>query len=228
MALYFRRRIGGYTGDCLGATQQAAEVAIYLAILGAVELAVVRHTRLDIESGRCYGQSEIGLADSFEQEFEQLRASLRDSYSAIYTSPLQRCVVLAERLGKPVRHDSRLLEYAFGDWEMQRWDDIDATRLDQWMQDFVNQRPPNGESLVDMQARVGEFMDELRARDYEHCLLVTHAGVIRCIWAYLLRIPLRQIFKIEVGYGGVLNCRLATDPQADVIYSRSPRDAEPV
>jgi adenosylcobinamide-GDP ribazoletransferase len=26
---YFRRRIGGYTGDCLGATQQIAELAIY-------------------------------------------------------------------------------------------------------------------------------------------------------------------------------------------------------
>ena len=30
---YFRRRIGGYTGDCLGATQQVAEVAIYLGLL---------------------------------------------------------------------------------------------------------------------------------------------------------------------------------------------------
>ncbi len=28
---YFVRRIGGYTGDCLGATQQGAELAIYLA-----------------------------------------------------------------------------------------------------------------------------------------------------------------------------------------------------
>ena len=29
----FKRRIGGYTGDCLGAIQQAAEVACYLALL---------------------------------------------------------------------------------------------------------------------------------------------------------------------------------------------------
>ena len=31
-ARYFRRRIGGYTGDCLGATQQLAELAVYLAL----------------------------------------------------------------------------------------------------------------------------------------------------------------------------------------------------
>jgi adenosylcobinamide-GDP ribazoletransferase len=30
---YFRRRIGGYTGDCLGATQQLCEVAFYLCLL---------------------------------------------------------------------------------------------------------------------------------------------------------------------------------------------------
>ncbi len=32
-ARYFLRRIGGYTGDCLGATQQLAELAFYLGML---------------------------------------------------------------------------------------------------------------------------------------------------------------------------------------------------
>lgn len=31
----FARRLGGYTGDCLGATQQVAELAIYLGLLAA-------------------------------------------------------------------------------------------------------------------------------------------------------------------------------------------------
>ncbi|MEO7576873.1 MAG: adenosylcobinamide-GDP ribazoletransferase [Massilia sp.] len=33
----FVRRIGGYTGDCLGAVQQVAEVAIYLSVLACVQ-----------------------------------------------------------------------------------------------------------------------------------------------------------------------------------------------
>ena len=38
-ARLFQRRLGGYTGDLLGATQQASELAIYLALLAASRLA---------------------------------------------------------------------------------------------------------------------------------------------------------------------------------------------
>ena len=34
-ARIFARRLGGYTGDCLGAAQQVAELAIYCGILAA-------------------------------------------------------------------------------------------------------------------------------------------------------------------------------------------------
>jgi len=30
---YMQKRIGGYTGDCLGAAQQVAEVLVYLVLL---------------------------------------------------------------------------------------------------------------------------------------------------------------------------------------------------
>ncbi|GAB2882216.1 adenosylcobinamide-GDP ribazoletransferase [Pseudoduganella ginsengisoli] len=36
LAMKFQRRIGGYTGDCLGAVQQAAEAMIYLCVLGSL------------------------------------------------------------------------------------------------------------------------------------------------------------------------------------------------
>jgi adenosylcobinamide-GDP ribazoletransferase len=38
-ALYFRRRIGGYTGDCLGAVQQTSELGFLVAALGALRAA---------------------------------------------------------------------------------------------------------------------------------------------------------------------------------------------
>lgn len=41
-ARYFRRRIGGYTGDCLGATQQLVELSVYLAVLSVLGPVFVR------------------------------------------------------------------------------------------------------------------------------------------------------------------------------------------
>lgn len=38
MARYFRRWLGGYTGDCLGATQQVAEIAFYLGVAAKLPL----------------------------------------------------------------------------------------------------------------------------------------------------------------------------------------------
>ncbi len=35
MGAWFQRRIGGFTGDCLGATQQVCEIGIYLAVCAA-------------------------------------------------------------------------------------------------------------------------------------------------------------------------------------------------
>jgi adenosylcobinamide-GDP ribazoletransferase len=37
LARLFARRIQGYTGDCLGAVQQASEVLIYLGILATMQ-----------------------------------------------------------------------------------------------------------------------------------------------------------------------------------------------
>ena len=37
-ARYFVKRIGGYTGDCLGATQQLAEIAVYFGLVIAIQV----------------------------------------------------------------------------------------------------------------------------------------------------------------------------------------------
>lgn len=37
LARKFNRRIGGYTGDCLGAVQQLSEVGFYLGLLASLQ-----------------------------------------------------------------------------------------------------------------------------------------------------------------------------------------------
>jgi alpha-ribazole phosphatase len=194
-----------------------------------MDIYLIRHTRVALDSGICYGQSEIELAPEFDQQLAELKQQLPQKFDAVYSSPLQRCTRLAEQFSAGIEQDDRLKEYNFGDWEMQPWDDINTAELYAWMQDFVQLRPPGGETLVEMFARVSQFMDELRQTGHQQSghqppenkqiLISTHAGVIRCVWAYLLQIPLAQIFKINVGYGKALKIHLGDNPDHDAVFT---------
>ena len=145
-----------------------------------------------VEPGVCYGQTDVDVASSFEEEAERVRLALEGCrFSRVFTSPLTRCVKLAEYcgFGGAVR-DSRLMEMNFGEWEMQRFDEISDPRLQLWYDDYIHIAPTGGESFLDQQRRIKEFMDELCAvptatrrqtgtsAGEESILVFTHAGVI--------------------------------------------------
>jgi len=105
----------------------------------------------------------------------------------------------------------------FGNWENKKWKDLDQTELNHWMADFINVKAPNGENLIELFERVEIFFDNLRLRQHKKVLIITHAGVIRCIWSYLLKIPLENIFKIPVGYNELFICELSKNSSIDMI-----------
>jgi len=166
---------------------------------------LLRHTALDIPAGVCYGQSEMPLAASYNQELAQVRRVLSTTTMDIcFSSPLQRCRRLAEDLHPDVAIDDRLLELNFGDWEMVRWEDMDRTQAAFWGNHFVTQRCPGGESFADLHQRVMGFWNELAARPpAENILVVTHGGVIRSILAHARRLPLEAAFAENIPYGAV-------------------------
>lgn len=109
------------------------------------------------------------------------------------------------------------MEMNFGDWEGKKWNQIDQIQLNTWMLDFVNVETPNGENLLNLFRRVSSILDELRNNPAQKVLLITHAGVIRCIFAYILDIPLHNLFKIPVEYQGILRFQLGKTPIEDSI-----------
>ncbi len=182
-----------------------------------MEVYIIRHTRLNAPPDTCYGQSEVPLCESFAEEVAEYKATLPYKFDYIFSSPLGRCYQLAKQFTEDVYTHPALLELNFGDWEMLPWNDIDQALLSAWMEDFVNTAPPDGESLASMYRRVAHFYDNLRRQAYQRVLIVTHAGVIRCTWAYLLQIPLHNIFKIPVGYGEVFCATMQESPENDRI-----------
>jgi len=168
-----------------------------------VELILIRHTTPDIDKGICYGQSDLDLASSFESELTRILKEL-GTQSKVYSSPLKRCRLLADRIGTEVRLDDRLMEMDFGDWELKPWNDIPTDEIQPWYDDYVNTRTNNGESLQLLNARVRSFFDELKALDDDIVVCVTHAGVIRVMNGIINELRLDQIFSLKVKYGEVL------------------------
>ena len=114
---------------------------------------------MQIEPGICYGQSDIDVAAGFADDLARTQVKLTDiGFDAVYSSPLQRCVKLAEGLNIGITlQDNRLKELHFGDWEMCAWDDIPREIFDVWAHDYANKSPPNGETFMQLQQRVLVF-----------------------------------------------------------------------
>ncbi len=175
-----------------------------------MKLTLIRHTALQIEAGICYGQSDIDVAASFASELASTQSKLSDiGFDAIYTSPLQRCVKLAEALdlgldsGK-VTQDERLKELHFGDWELRAWDDIPRDIFDAWAHDYANKAPPNGETFSQLQQRGIHFLAEMLAKHAnEHIAIISHGGMIRALLAHVLNMELKGLFRFTIDYGSV-------------------------
>ncbi len=183
-----------------------------------MEIHVIRHTHVAIGKDTCYGQIDVPLADTFTDEANNIKQKLPTDFDAVYHSPLSRCTFLANELGFETNiSDAALMEVNFGEWEGMKWNDINEDELNVWMKDFVLQKPPNGENLAEMFARVSVFFNNLRSQQHNKVLIITHAGVIRCIWAYLLEIPLNNIFKIPVDYNEIFSFKLSQKANFDAI-----------
>jgi alpha-ribazole phosphatase len=137
--------------------------------------------------------------------WQQMRNAINstDTWDAIITSPMQRCVHFARELADlhqiPMHTDQRLREISFGTWEGRTAESIMASegeRLQQFWADPVTNMAPGGEPATDFYCRVVEswhhWQQELAG---QNLLIVCHGGVIRMIIADVMSIPLKQAFS---------------------------------
>lgn len=167
---------------------------------------LIRHTSVDVAPGTCYGQTDVPLRDTFEQEAAVCRSRIEGiAFDHVYTSPLSRCTRLAAYCGYPgAERDSRLMEINCGKWEMQRYDDITDPRIYQWYEDYLHIPTTGGESFMELYGRVSAFMDELKKKPYENVLVFAHGGVLICAQAYAGVVPIEKGFDALSPYGGMV------------------------
>ena len=171
-----------------------------------MEIYLIRHTAPKIDKGICYGQSDIDVQNSFEEEVKTIKKNLPVTIDniAVYSSPLVRCKKLAQCFSKEITFDERLMEVNFGDWELKPWDAINEDELNTWMGDFVTIAPPNGESYVQLSERVNTAFDAIVKASGKDKIIVAHGGVIRAIVAKIKQIALKDSFNIKIPYSHVV------------------------
>lgn len=170
-----------------------------------MEIILIRHTTPKIDKGICYGQADIDVTSTFNEEVLAIKEQLPKNLNEfnVYSSPLLRCKKLAETLFSKITYDNRLKELDFGDWELKKWNDINQNELAIWMNNFVTQKTTNGESYIDLHTRTTNFINNIKSKNAP-TILVTHAGVIRSIWAHATNTNLKNSFDLKLSYGAVI------------------------
>lgn len=85
--------------------------------------------------------------------------------------------------------DNRINEMDFGDFEGKNYEDIKALYPEEvkvWQQNWKEFCHPHGESYVMFYERVKAFMENLKDIEEENILVITHGGVIRAAYCYIL------------------------------------------
>ena len=170
----------------------------------------VRHGTHDLLARKVIAgrQSGVHLNDIGRKQAQDIARALAPlPIEAIYCSPLERACETAgpllKQLKLPLQVANEFNEIDFGDWTGQAFADLN--RLSQW-QRWNSFRSgtvaPNGESMLEVQARVLRKMFEL---EHQHHVVAifSHGDVIRAMIAHFLGLHLDFFTRIAIAPGSV-------------------------
>lgn len=171
------------------------------------EFLLIRHGDVPwLEPKRFRGRAELKLTETGVAQAEAAARRIGASWQpqAIYASPLGRTLrtarIIAEPLRLPVQPLDALIDIDYGGWQGLTLEEAEArwpaeARLWRRRPDLV--RPPGGESLQDVLARVADALRTLLARHPgETVLLVGHDSVNRVLLLHALELPLARYWQI--------------------------------
>ena len=142
------------------------------------ELLLIRHAP-SLSNGRFVGRTDVPADCTNLEGLTALRAAIRQCDRRVM-SPALRCAQTAVALWPdqpPPEIDARLWEQDFGDWEGLAYAELpELGRLSP--ETLAAQRPPRGESFVDLCARAVPALEALATRG-GRLAVVAHAGTIR-------------------------------------------------
>jgi broad specificity phosphatase PhoE len=127
----------------------------------------------------------------------------------ILSSPLERARgtadIVGEETGCPVENAPALQEINCGEWTGMSFEGLHKDpRWKDWNDARAVTRPPGGEMMIEVQARVVNYLESLR-RFYERSrlVLVSHSDVIKAAILFHIGLSLDLFSRIEVAPGSI-------------------------
>lgn len=171
---------------------------------------LIRHTDHDWVERGLAGRLPVPLNENGIKQAEALgRWFAGQRVDAVWASPLPRTQHTAEPIARAhnltVRTADALLEVDFGAWEGKDFTDLDHDPdWPRWNGARGRVRAPGGETMIEVQARMCGFINDLCDRDPNgHHVLVSHGDPIRAALAYYLGVPIDLFLRLEVYPGSI-------------------------
>lgn len=180
---------------------------------GATRIIAIRHGETAWNAGsRLQGHQDVPLNERGRAQAACLAAALADEgISAVISSDLGRAAetarAFAQPLGLPLTLDAGLRERGFGMLEGHTYDEIEERFPEmarRWRSREPDFGPPGGESLNALFERaVGAATRWATAHEGSTIALVTHGGVLDCLYRAALRLELQAPRTWQLGNAAV-------------------------
>ncbi|HYZ91661.1 MAG TPA: MSMEG_4193 family putative phosphomutase [Actinomycetota bacterium] len=173
---------------------------------------LIRHAAAEYKPGRLYGWTPgVHLSAGGRDEAKRLGERLEGvRLNAIYSSPLERCLETAEAVSSGRRLEIKVVEklgeVRYGSWQGRTFRSLAKTPLWRTVQLVPSQArfPGGGESILELQRRGVETIDEIRTRHRRGVVAVfSHADMIKVILAHYLGLHLDLFQRLNVDTASV-------------------------
>ena len=139
--------------------------------------------------------------------YQMLESTKKLNFDMVFSSPMKRCSEFADYISKKSKIPCSIIEdfkeIGFGDWQGKTSHQIGEEIVERFKNDPINNPVNNAENLYDFQSRVIknylEILDKLNPQN--KLLIIAHAGVIRVIKSYILKLPIEKMFTMNIKSG---------------------------
>lgn len=146
---------------------------------------IVRHGEVPHNALKQYNTADEDLTELGIKQAEELRNKIKNrSFDVIICSPLNRAIHTAKIINinyTKIIYDERIRERSCGTLSGKP---LEVTNRDEYWNYNTTIKYGTSENIKLFFARVYNFLDKLKTKDYETVLIVAHSGVSKAFSAY--------------------------------------------